>query len=54
MLLSSKIHMEIIDKIRRKLKKEAEKNVDIDDSDIPVHEKLVKEEHIKQLKKKKL
>lgn len=45
--------MEEIDKIKRKIRKQAEKNIDIDDSDIPVHEKFVREEHIKQLKKKK-
>ena len=45
--------MEEIEKIRKKLKQEAEKNIDIDHSDIPVHEKRVKEEHIKNLKKNK-
>ena len=67
--------MEEIDKLRKKLRKEAEKNIDrlpshkekanlekkqgeselfdIDDSDIPIHEKFVSEEHIKQIKKKK-
>jgi hypothetical protein len=45
--------MEEIDKLRKKIKKEAEKNIEVDESDIPVHEKYVKEEHIKQLKKSK-
>ena len=45
--------MEEIDKIKKRIKREAEKNIEIDDSDIPVHEKFVKEEHIKQLKKKR-
>jgi|TARA_B100002003_G_C13785912_1_gene388897 hypothetical protein len=45
--------MEEIDKLRKKIKKEAEKNIEVDDSDIPIHEKHVKEEHIKQLKKNK-
>jgi len=45
--------MEEIDKIKKKIKEQAEKNIEIDDSDIPVHEKLTREEHIKQLKKKK-
>ncbi len=61
--------MEEIGKIREKLKRErkikdfpasksdnfeeAEKNIEIDESDIPVHEKLVKEEKIKEIKKNK-
>ncbi len=45
--------MEEEDKLRKKIKKEAEKNIEMDDSDIPVHERLVREEDIKQLKKKK-
>jgi hypothetical protein len=45
--------MKEIEKIRKKLKKESEKNIEIDDSDIPVHEKFVREEHIKRIKKKK-
>jgi len=46
--------MEEIDKIKKRIKREAEKNLELDDSDIPVHEKFVQEKHIKQLKKKKL
>ncbi len=46
--------MEEIEKIKNKLKREAEKNIEIDESDIPVHEKFVKPEHIKKIKKKKL
>ncbi len=34
--------MEDINKIRKKIQKEAEKHIEIDESDIPVHEKLVK------------
>ncbi len=45
--------MEDINKIRKKIKEEAEKNIEIDESDIPVHEKFVKEEHIKKIKRKK-
>ncbi len=45
--------MEEIDKIKKRIKEQAEKNINIDDSDIPIHEKRVKEEHIKQLKKNK-
>ena len=44
--------MEEIEKIRKKIKKEIEENIEIDDSDIPVHEKYVKEEHIKKIKKR--
>jgi len=45
--------MEEIEKIREKLKEEAKKKIEIDESDIPVHEKFVKEGHIKELKKNK-
>jgi len=45
--------MEEIDKIKKKIKEQAEKNIERDDSDIPVHERWVKEEHIKELKKDK-
>jgi len=45
--------MEEIDKLRKRIKKEAEKNIEADDSDVPVHEKRVEEEHIKELKKEK-
>jgi len=44
---------EEIEKLKKKIKKEAEKHMEIDESDIPVHEKYVKEEDIKQIKKKK-
>ncbi|MBW2980155.1 hypothetical protein KY360_01915 [Candidatus Woesearchaeota archaeon] len=44
---------EEIEKLRKKIKKKAEEGVEIDESDIPVHEKYVKEEDIKQIKKKK-
>ena len=40
-------------KLKKKIKKELEENMEIDDSDIPVHERYVKEEDIKQIKKKK-
>ena len=42
-----------LDKIKKRIKEQAEENIGIDESDIPVHEKHVKEEHIKQLKKNK-
>ena len=45
--------MEDINRLRRKIKEQAEKNIEIDESDIPVHEKFVKEEHIKKIKRKK-
>lgn len=45
--------MEESDKLKRKIREEAEKNMEIDDSDIPIHEKFVKEEHITSIKKKK-
>lgn len=48
-----RINMEEIEKIKKKLKREAEKNMEIDNSDIPVHEKRVKEEKIKEIKKNK-
>ena len=35
------------------IKKEAEENMEVDDSDIPVHEKFVKEKHVKKVKKNK-
>jgi len=41
------------DKIRKKLKKKFEESFELDDSDIPVHERFVKEEDIKKLKKKR-
>jgi len=44
--------MEEIDKLRKKIKQQAEKNIEIDESDIPIHEKFVKEEHIKKAKRK--
>ena len=38
-------------KIRKKLKKKAEEGFEVDeDSDIPVHEKYVKEKKIKRMK----
>ena len=42
-----------IENLKKKIKKQAEKHMEIDDSDIPVHEKYVKEEEIKKIKKKK-
>ncbi len=38
--------------IRKKIKKEVDNQIEIDDSDIPVHERFVEEKHIKKLKKK--
>jgi len=41
-----------LDKLRKKIKKEAEKNIEIDeDSDLPIHEKYTKEKKIKKFKK---
>ncbi|MDP7180640.1 MAG: hypothetical protein QF824_05200 [Candidatus Woesearchaeota archaeon] len=38
-------------KIRKKLKKEAEEGFEVDeDSDIPVHEKYVKEKKVKRIR----
>lgn len=45
--------MKEIEKIKKKIKQEAEKNIEIDDSDIPIHEKFTKGEHIKELRKNK-
>ena len=44
--------MENIEKIKKKLKEKFEESVEMDGSDIPVHERFVKEEDIKRLKKK--
>ena len=45
---------EEIEKLRKKIKKQFEDKFEIDEnSDIPVHERYVKEEDIKTLKKKK-
>ena len=38
--------------IKRKLKRDFEESMDIDDSDIPVHEKFVKGDNIIKLRKK--
>jgi len=46
--------MEEIDKIRKKIREEAEKNIEMDDSDIPVHERFVKEDEIKKIKKRRI
>ncbi len=43
----------MIDEEIEKLKKKIKKHMEIDDSDIPVHERYVKEEDIKKIKKKK-
>ena len=43
-----------IDKIRKKIREEAEKNIEMDDSDIPVHERFVKEDDIKKIKKRRI
>jgi len=45
--------MEEIENIRKKIRKEIEKNIEIDESDIPIHERFVREEHIKKLKKRR-
>lgn len=44
---------EEIEKLKKKIKKKAEEGIEIDDSDIPVHERYVKEEDIKKIKKNK-
>ena len=45
--------MDEIEKIRKRIKKEAEESFEMDEnSDIPVHERYVKEENIKRIKKK--
>ncbi len=46
--------MEDIERIKKRIKEQAEKNIELDDSDIPIHERQVKEEQIKELKRKKL
>ncbi|MBW2974544.1 hypothetical protein KY366_02400 [Candidatus Woesearchaeota archaeon] len=46
--------MEETGRIRKKIREQAEKNMEIDNSDIPVHEKFAKEEHIKKLKKRSI
>ena len=46
------MHMDKIDSIRRKIRKDFEETIDIEDSDIPVHERFVKEEALNKLKKK--
>ena len=45
--------MDEIENLKKKLKKQAEENMEIDDSDIPVHERYVKEEDIKKAEKKR-
>jgi hypothetical protein len=43
-----------IDKLRKKVKKQFENTFEVDEnSDIPVHERYVKEEDFKKIKKKK-
>jgi hypothetical protein len=45
---------EEIEKLRKKLKKQFENTYEVDEnSDIPVHERRVKEEDIKSMKKRK-
>ena len=40
--------MEELEKLKKKLKKEFNKNVEVDpDSDLPVHEKLVKQKKLR-------
>ena len=45
---------EEIEKFRKKIKKRFEQGFDIDDSDIPVHERYAKEEDIKMLNKNQI
>ncbi|MBW2989437.1 hypothetical protein KY358_03905 [Candidatus Woesearchaeota archaeon] len=45
--------MEKIKAIKKKIKEEAEKSIELDSSDIPVHERLTKEENIREIKKPK-
>ena len=45
--------MDEIEKLKKKIRKEAEENLELDEeSDIPVHERYVKEEQIKKIKRK--
>ena len=46
--------MEEIEKLRKKIKKRFEETFEVDEnSDIPVHERYVKDEDIRTLRKKK-
>ena len=45
--------MEEAEKLRKKIKKQFEDTFEVNDSDIPVHERRVKDEHIRSLKRKK-
>ena len=42
-----------IERIRRKIKEQIEKGIEIDDSDIPVHERFVNGEEINKLRKQR-
>lgn len=43
--------MSELDKFRKKLKREFEEHIEIDEgSDLPIHEKFTKENHIKKIK----
>ena len=44
--------MDEFEEIKKKIKKELEKGIEIDGSDIPVHERYAKEGHIKKARKK--
>jgi len=45
--------MDEIEKLKKKIRKEVEENLELDEeSDIPVHERYVKEEQIKRIKRK--
>ena len=40
--------MDELEKIRKKIKKELEEHIELDDSDIPVHEKRTKGKHLRK------
>jgi hypothetical protein len=45
--------MDDINKIRKKIREDIDRNLERDNSDIPVHEKFVSEQEIKDLRKNK-
>lgn len=44
--------MDGIANMKRKVRQGFEETIDIEDSDIPIHERFVKEENLKKLKRK--
>jgi hypothetical protein len=45
--------MDDLNKIRKKIREEIDRNLEADDSDIPVHERFVSEQEIKDIRKNK-